>query len=253
MGYLGNQPAAGIIDGGNVKDGSITNADLAAGVAVANLGYTPVNKAGDTISGVLGCTGLQAIRQDSIHEGGQIDFQSHTGAFDAMIDRYDGHMRYYMSGAYTHRFSTQGVDRLIVDGTGSVTLPYQPAAHIGANVSYNPTNGTNIKAVYTDVKLNRGNHYNSATGDFTCPSSGVYRVTTSIHSQPSYQPRHFIAKNGGFYIGTTSYGSDWHNGGTTALIPCAAGDTISLVAFGIGNTYLHGDASWGGWNIEFVG
>lgn len=53
MGMIGNAPVAGIISGGNVQDGSITNADLAAGVAVANLGYTPVNKAGDTMTGDL--------------------------------------------------------------------------------------------------------------------------------------------------------------------------------------------------------
>lgn len=36
-----------------IADGTITNTDLAAGVAVANLGYTPLNKAGDTATGLI--------------------------------------------------------------------------------------------------------------------------------------------------------------------------------------------------------
>ena len=36
-----------------IADGAVTSAKLASGVAVANIGYTPVNKAGDTLSGDL--------------------------------------------------------------------------------------------------------------------------------------------------------------------------------------------------------
>jgi hypothetical protein len=41
----------------NLTTGTLPNARLAAGAAVSNLGYTPVNKAGDTISGDLSVTG----------------------------------------------------------------------------------------------------------------------------------------------------------------------------------------------------
>lgn len=42
--------AASTITGSNIASATITNANLASGVAVANLGYTPVNKAGDTMT-----------------------------------------------------------------------------------------------------------------------------------------------------------------------------------------------------------
>ena len=83
MGMIGNTPAAGLIGGGNIQDGSVDTIDIAnsavttakvadgavttakvtdgnitaaklASTAVTDkLGYTPVNKAGDTMTGTL--------------------------------------------------------------------------------------------------------------------------------------------------------------------------------------------------------
>lgn len=47
MGMLGNAPALGLLQAAN----------LAPGAAVGNLGFTPVNKAGDTMGGVLTLNG----------------------------------------------------------------------------------------------------------------------------------------------------------------------------------------------------
>lgn len=58
-----NEIADGTIVAGNIANGTITNAKLAAGVAAANLGFTPVNRAGDTgISGNLDLANVTAIR-----------------------------------------------------------------------------------------------------------------------------------------------------------------------------------------------
>lgn len=53
MGMIGNAPYQGLIGAGNIQDGAVTAAKLAAAAAVGNLGFTPVNKAGDTMSGAL--------------------------------------------------------------------------------------------------------------------------------------------------------------------------------------------------------
>jgi hypothetical protein len=50
----GAKIATATITGGNIAGGTVTNANLAGGVALANLGYTPVNRAGDTITGQMG-------------------------------------------------------------------------------------------------------------------------------------------------------------------------------------------------------
>lgn len=54
---------AAVASSGSASDlgtGTLPNARLASGAAVANLGYTPVNKAGDTMSGPLTTTVLNS-------------------------------------------------------------------------------------------------------------------------------------------------------------------------------------------------
>lgn len=55
------------VDTINIKVGAVTSAKVASGVALANLGYTPLNAAGDTITGVLvrGSHGAHAWHDDS--------------------------------------------------------------------------------------------------------------------------------------------------------------------------------------------
>jgi hypothetical protein len=45
--------ADGAVTSGKIADGTIVAADMAAGAAVGNIGYTPVNKAGDSMTGAL--------------------------------------------------------------------------------------------------------------------------------------------------------------------------------------------------------
>lgn len=52
--------AVGTVD---IQDGAVTSAKLASGVAVANLGYTPVNKTGDIISGELSVQYIRSTQQ----------------------------------------------------------------------------------------------------------------------------------------------------------------------------------------------
>lgn len=49
--------ADGIVKASEIEDGAVTAAKLASGAAVSNIGYTPVNTAGDTINGDLSLTG----------------------------------------------------------------------------------------------------------------------------------------------------------------------------------------------------
>lgn len=44
------------VQSGVITDGSITASKIATGAAVSNIGYTPVNKAGDTVTGSLNLT-----------------------------------------------------------------------------------------------------------------------------------------------------------------------------------------------------
>lgn len=106
MGMIGNTLAQGLISGANIvdgtvdtpdiKDSAVTNAKIASGVdasklttgtlptarldtgaAVSNIGYTPVNKAGDTMTGDLTSTGT-------------VNTGSTTGAHHKINGTFDG-------------------------------------------------------------------------------------------------------------------------------------------------------------------
>lgn len=70
---------AAVASSGSASDlstGTLPNARLASGAAVANLGYTPVNKAGDTMTGPLTVTALtssQVMAPQTATNGGFIN------------------------------------------------------------------------------------------------------------------------------------------------------------------------------------
>lgn len=78
MGMIGNTPYQGIIQTGNIQDGAITGPKISAAAAILEkLGYTPVNKAGDTMSGDLTGTGT-------------VNTGSTTGAHHKINGTFDG-------------------------------------------------------------------------------------------------------------------------------------------------------------------
>ncbi len=61
MSYIGKEPTPVPLSTADYQDASVTAAKLASGAAVANIGYTPVNKAGDTITGNLDVLGTTTV------------------------------------------------------------------------------------------------------------------------------------------------------------------------------------------------
>jgi len=61
MSYIGREPTPVPLSTADYQDASVTAAKLASGAAVANIGYTPVNKAGDTITGNLDVLGTTTV------------------------------------------------------------------------------------------------------------------------------------------------------------------------------------------------
>jgi hypothetical protein len=83
---------------GTPSDGTVTAAKMAAGAAVGNIGYTPVNKAGDTMTGALTLGGLLDTGAT-----GQVKFPaSQNASADAnTLDDYE-------EGTFTPAFSASG-------------------------------------------------------------------------------------------------------------------------------------------------
>jgi hypothetical protein len=116
----------GAVTSDMLADGGVIAAKLAAGVAVANLGYTPVNRAGDTMSGTLNISGSGAglVARNTDGAAGAIGI----GALNAAASQWEFLVQHSgvtialplsvtSTGSFSSNLSTSG--NLLVTGTGS--------------------------------------------------------------------------------------------------------------------------------------
>ena len=116
-------------------------------------------------------------------------------------------------------FYTAGTERMRIDGSGRVTMPYQPAFQV-ENIS--GALATNNVVPWSSVVTNRGSHYNNSTHRFTAPVAGFYQFnliaftvrTTStgdtywdIRINGSLKSRLYQAKSGSADVHQQSMGS----------------------------------------------
>ena len=127
-----------------------------------------------------------------------------TGSFDD-VNNMPTALTFYTGFTGRTRLQSNvssGVERMRISPEGYITKPYQPActAHqLGSAIN---TNGeaNRTEAVFTQTITNRGSHYNTSNGRFTCPVGGVYHVSagflTRKGSATNAYHNVFIYKNG---------------------------------------------------------
>lgn len=162
-----------IISGTGLSGGGDLSANrtlsLAAGAAAANLGYTPVNKAGDTMTGNLSATQLKS-------EGSSaalwIDQRNNNSKKFAL----------YSDNEKVYLYSNQGVGDLFgIDHSGRVTMPYQPSFRAYRNGGGSAIPNSSWLRMNFDIEFfDIGGHYNNTNGRFTAPVSGRYFFGTNI-------------------------------------------------------------------------
>jgi hypothetical protein len=80
-------------------------------------------------------------------------------------------------------FSTASTERMRIDSSGRVTMPYQPYAAGSCSSAYTLTTASfanGFDVIYGNVDINVGSCYNSTTGKFTAPVAGAYLVMYTI-------------------------------------------------------------------------
>lgn len=205
------------------SDGKVPAAGLASGAALANLGYTPVNKAGDTLSGGLVVPGLTV-------EGNaypQLHINSNMRNWSMFNDTFNN-----AGGRFIIKDETLGLDRLTIDTNGRITMPGQPgfSAYRASNtgdITY--AAGANVSASMDATRFNTGSHYSTGTGKFMAPVSGRYFFSWGLYNNTGA-------------IGSMRIGLTTSAGG----VPLSNGQTVAGQWFtGSGIVYLNaGDTAW---------
>lgn len=229
----------------NLTIDGVGNLSLSGANVGSALGYTPVNRAGDTTM-----TGVHAITAD-----GATQDTANYGVHGVTRSPGTSAKSYYALTRQGERVWALGIDTsnqfvigapqndgsqnltahqdLLITPGGHLRVPYQPAVYMSGGEAGIPTNadwiiGRNGQLTTTNI-TNRGGHFNQATGIFTCPAAGAYMVVTNFTCYGgTYNVVSRISKNGvGVGFPQLNYSGTLIGNNNCAIINCAANDTIA--------------------------
>ena len=155
-----------------------------------------------------------------------------------LINRENGYMG----------FNTSNTERMRIDSSGRVTMPYQPyfAAHATGSAAY-LTVAEGVAFPANSTVFNIGSHYNTSTYRFTAPVTGNYLFTYStISSTAGAMSRPTFYVNGSSAFNGLQFGISGGDRGsesqaTSAIIRLNANDYVDVRSQG-GNLYYYGSA-----------
>jgi len=157
-------------------------------------------------------------------------------------------------GFQTRNSSGSAATRMAIDGSGRVTMPYQPAFMAYGSGTYAYRGNGAIE--YSTAVFNQGNHYSTSTYTFTAPVSGVYHFSAGAIAHASF------TASGGIFIekNSTHLFKDYQETGTrnrtvSGTAYCAANDAIKvrIESSGSGGDYYYLGAGYGWFSGHLVG
>lgn len=111
---------------GTPSDGTVTAAKMAAGAAVANIGYTPVNKAGDTVTGDLTSNNVN-ISNYGLYDGFATQVANGAGVGILSANSTDNAYLYFGYGTSSGQQQGAAIGRIGGDALGLFTSGVQRA------------------------------------------------------------------------------------------------------------------------------
>jgi hypothetical protein len=130
-------------------------------------------------------------------------------------------------------FFTGGSERMRVDTSGRVTMPYQPF-YVGVDRSSSLNTGgeaTFVDWVHSITLINTGSNMNTSTGVFTCPIAGRYFVQFNVLARATGAHNVEIRKNNAIWVRARDIINSSGNENCTGLstvVDCAASDNIRI-------------------------
>ena len=195
---------------------------------------------GGAIDGALTITETsnQALNLTTTGLGSQVVYQSsttntpwYTGVAGSAADDFLIYQGATANAGDIYMY-TNSYERMRIDASGRVTMPYQPWALVdmggGAYVNYTG------KVPMDNIVQQTGSYYDTTNYRFNCPVAGVYSISWSILSQTSGDEYHVEPHVNGV-IFARSYVTYRGNRGYIEY-KCAANDYLELY-FDNGNYY----------------
>jgi hypothetical protein len=144
------------------------------------------------------------------------------------------------------QFLTNDIERLRIDASGRVTMPYQPSFA----ATRNQGDVSNAVYVYPNVYHNIGGHYNNSNGRFTAPVTGSYfisanHMTSNGATYNNYEYQIRINGSAHQLAYSSSGGNVHHRWNWHGVIHLQAGDYVDVfigsgfVIYGQSNLYQH--------------
>jgi len=147
-----------------------------------------------------------------------------------------GTLRFY-TGAASNSLdfgSSSNAERMRVDNSGRITMPFQPSFGGAINQASNLTSG---QIPFGDIiYLNIGSCWNASTHRFTAPIAGNYLIVASARHQGAASLIYNFRKNGTQIYQANSSGTGSSYGMINLVYPLSAGDYIDfpIVSGGLG-------------------
>jgi len=176
------------------KNGNPNTDFLEAGGELENHDLVNVDASGKVGIG----TTSDGAKLKIVSDNGQIGLQTNAGDGSSLYIGNSGSNYFDSSSSGSNIFRTSSTERMRIDSSGRVTMPYQPMFHVygsGANSAFSTQA---VVVNFNSVIQNTGSHYNDTTYRFTAPVDGNYYFSSMVRldgANTGYFRSH-IRKNG---------------------------------------------------------
>lgn len=193
---------AGSVNSNNIADGAVTPSELSTGGPYwdtsGNVGIGTSSPS--SFNGLLNVKGSDRA---VISYFGGTTYAARVGANSSFatvegVDAATGVSSYQplQVGGSVLSLATGGTERMRIDSSGYVTMPYQPAFRAYSTAGSYSTTGVDI--AFPNTTFNIGSYYNTSNGRFTASVAGIYLFLWSTSS-----------------FGATGFSLDLHKNGST--------------------------------------
>ena len=218
MPYIGNVGDNDTVDTGQLKDGAVTAAKVAADVATQAELDLKSPLASPSFTGNVGIGTASPARALSTKSSsvtvGSFESTSVSGGLVSFSDANTTNDVTVRAGALGNNLVLQagGSERMRINADGIVTTPYQPAFNVRlSGTQSNIASSTLVTILFNDEFFDQNHDFDTSTYTFTAPVTGKYKLEVmlrlnNVDASASYYYIYFHTSNRTYYSIVSSGG-----------------------------------------------